>query len=98
MGRITGPEPEAERMRATALNLILATPTVDIGYNFDKKDKQRQNVDFLICDARYGDELLQRIGRAGRVLGKQETTIPAAHWRFCRQKRPKHWLLTMDKQ
>jgi CRISPR-associated endonuclease/helicase Cas3 len=77
MGRITGPEPQAERMEATARDLILATPTVDIGYNFVKKGKQRQNVDFLICDALYGDELLQRIGRAGRVLGKAEATIPS---------------------
>ena len=75
MGRITGPEPEAMRAQATARDLILATPTVDIGYNFVKQGKKRQNVDFLICDARYGDELLQRIGRAGRVLGKRETEI-----------------------
>lgn len=77
MGRITGPEPEAERMLATACDLILATPTVDIGYNFVKKGKQRQNIDFLICDARYGDELLQRIGRAGRVLGQAEPNLPS---------------------
>lgn len=77
MGRITGPEPDAERTRATARRLILATPTVDIGYNFVKLDKQRQHIDFLVCDARYGDELLQRIGRAGRVLGQSETTVPA---------------------
>jgi CRISPR-associated endonuclease/helicase Cas3 len=72
MGRITGPEPEEKRRRATARSLILATPTVDIGYNFQKKEKPRQNIDFLICDARYGDELLQRLGRAGRVLGKSQ--------------------------
>lgn len=72
LGRITGPEPEEERVRATGVPLILATPTVDIGYNFKKLDKRRQNIDFLVCDARYGDELLQRLGRAGRVLGKQE--------------------------
>ena len=77
MGRITGPEPEVERMLATARDLILATPTVDIGYNFVKKGKQRQNIDFLICDARYGDELLQRIGRAGRVLGQAESNMPS---------------------
>ena len=70
IGRITGPEPEEKRQQATARSLILATPTVDIGYNFQKKHKPRQNIDFLICDARYGDELLQRLGRAGRVLGK----------------------------
>ena len=72
MGRITGPEKEEKRRQATARSLILATPTVDIGYNFQKKNKERQNIDFLICDARYGDELLQRLGRAGRVLGKSQ--------------------------
>ncbi len=77
LGRITGPEPEEERQAATARRLILATPTVDIGYNFVKLGKTRQHIDFVICDARYGDELLQRIGRAGRVLGQAETAIPA---------------------
>jgi CRISPR-associated endonuclease/helicase Cas3 len=72
LGRITGPEPEEKRVQATGVSLILATPTVDIGYNFEKLDKKRQNIDFLVCDARYGDELLQRLGRAGRVLGKPQ--------------------------
>ncbi len=73
MGRITGPEPAEERASATGRDLILATPTVDIGYNFAKLDKTRQNIDFLACDARHGDELIQRIGRAGRLLGKADT-------------------------
>jgi CRISPR-associated endonuclease/helicase Cas3 len=72
LGRITGPELEEKRIHATSVPLILATPTVDIGYNFKKQNKTRQNIDFLVCDARYGDELLQRLGRAGRVLGKSE--------------------------
>jgi CRISPR-associated endonuclease/helicase Cas3 len=72
IGRITGPEREEKRQQATARSLILATPTVDIGYNFQKMDKKRQNLDFVVCDARYGDELLQRLGRAGRVLGKSQ--------------------------
>jgi CRISPR-associated endonuclease/helicase Cas3 len=77
MGRITGPEAQEDRLAATARRLILATPTVDIGYNFIKQNKQRQNVDFVIFDVRYGDELVQRLGRAGRVLGKPETTTPS---------------------
>lgn len=77
LGRITGPEPQASRLAATARSLILATPTVDIGYNFEKETKPRQNVDFLVCEARYGDDLIQRIGRAGRVLGKPQTDQPA---------------------
>lgn len=72
LGRITGPEPEEARQLATSKPLILATPTVDIGYNFNKIGKQRQSIDFLICEARYGDDLIQRLGRAGRILGKLE--------------------------
>lgn len=73
MRRITGPEPAESRQSATKAPLILASPTVDIGYNFAKANKPRQNIDFLICDSRFGDGLLQRIGRAGRVLGKPQT-------------------------
>ena len=73
MRRITGPESAEARQSATKAPLILASPTVDIGYNFAKANKARQNVDFLVCDARFGDGLLQRIGRAGRVLGKMQT-------------------------
>ncbi|MCP4183654.1 MAG: type I-D CRISPR-associated helicase Cas3', partial [Hyphomicrobiales bacterium] len=77
MRRITGPETAVSRKYATRAPLILASPTVDIGYNFAKANKMRQNIDFLICDARFGDGLLQRIGRAGRVLGKTQTDRPS---------------------
>lgn len=77
LGRITGPEPEEARQLATGKPLILATPTVDIGYNFKKIGKQRQNIDFLICEARFGDDLIQRLGRAGRILGKPEQDQPS---------------------
>ncbi len=77
MGRITGPESQEDRLQATARRLILATPTVDIGYNFVKKNKQRQNIDFVVLDARFGDELIQRMGRTGRVLGKAENSTPS---------------------
>ncbi len=72
MGRITGPEDSDARAIANKKSLILATPTVDIGYNFERDKPQRQNIDFLFLDAYSGDELVQRIGRAGRVLSKQE--------------------------
>lgn len=78
IGRITGPELEADRQLATAKPLILATPTVDIGYNFKKQNKKRQNIDFLVCEARFGDDLIQRIGRAGRILGKQHAQTSQA--------------------
>ena len=78
MGRITGPEPEEERERATARRLILATPTVDIGYNFVKLGKTRQHIDFVVCDARYGDELLQRIGTGWPGVGpSRRQTVPS---------------------
>ncbi len=77
MGRITGPEKAEKRLAATGRDLILASPTVDIGYNFKKLGKARQNVDFLVCDARFSDGLRQRIGRAGRVLGKEITDRPS---------------------
>ncbi|HEX3643049.1 MAG TPA: type I-D CRISPR-associated helicase Cas3', partial [Ktedonobacteraceae bacterium] len=69
MGRITGVEQRDQRGIAKERPLILATPTVDIGYNFERSlPKPRQNIDFLYCDAFAGDELIQRLGRAGRVL------------------------------
>ncbi len=73
--RITGPEPPEHRRLVRPV--ILATPTVDIGYNFGRPGKTRQSIDRLICDAKFGDELTQRIGRAGRVLGREETAIPS---------------------
>lgn len=69
--RITGPEPAAQRAQALRHQLLLATPVVDIGYNFER-DKPRQNIDFIVCEGRYRDDVVQRIGRAGRVLGKEQ--------------------------
>jgi CRISPR-associated endonuclease/helicase Cas3 len=77
MGRLTGSETRAGRAEAKLKSLILATPTVDIGYNFDRPDKQRQNIDFLLLDARSSDEVVQRLGRAGRVLSKPIKDIPS---------------------
>lgn len=77
MGRLTGAEQRRGRDEAKGKPLILATPTVDIGYNFDRPDKARQNLDFLLLDARSSDECIQRLGRAGRVLGKELQNIPS---------------------
>ena len=77
LGRLTGAESRRGREDAKARHLILATPTVDIGYNFDRLGKTHQNIDFLLLDARSGDEFIQRLGRAGRVLGKQQQDIPS---------------------
>lgn len=76
MGRITGAEQREGRREAKKRQLILATPTVDIGYNFDRP-KPRQNIDFMLIDASSGDELIQRLGRAGRVLGKEQRERPS---------------------
>lgn len=77
MGRITGAQPLTERRQDQRKRLILATPTVDIGYNFIKAEKTRQNLDFVVFDARFRDEFVQRLGRAGRVLGKEQTDVPS---------------------
>ncbi len=77
MGRLTGAETLQGRADARHKALILATPTVDIGYNFDRPGKKRQNIDFLLLDARSRDELIQRLGRAGRVLGKDIKDVPS---------------------
>lgn len=75
IGCITGAEKSARRREATEKTLILATPTVDLGYNFERSyQKRRQNIDFLFFDADFQDEFFQRLGRAGRVLGKQIQT------------------------
>ena len=74
IGLITGAVDSAERGKATSYPLVLATPTVDIGYNFKKVDKSRQNIDFVCFDALFGSEFTQRIGRVGRLLGKRDTT------------------------
>ncbi|GAB4212833.1 MAG: hypothetical protein OHK0022_49180 [Roseiflexaceae bacterium] len=71
--RITGPEPEEARRVAGSSSLILATPTVDLGYNFDRPGKLRQPIDVVVFDARFHDEAIQRLGRAGRVLGREQT-------------------------
>jgi CRISPR-associated endonuclease/helicase Cas3 len=78
--RLTGAEAATARAAARSADLLLATPTVDIGYNFDRPTKPRQSIDFLFCDARFGDELLQRVGRAGRVLGKSIVDQPSVVW------------------
>ena len=81
VGLITGAVSKEERKDAAKIfPLVLATPTVDIGYNFSKLNKKRQNIDFLFFDALYAAEFLQRLGRAGRVLGKAEMeTSSIAH-------------------
>ncbi len=80
IGRLTGAEHTIWRERNKDAHLLMATPTVDIGYNFERSGKKRQSIDFLFFDARSSDEFIQRLGRSGRVLGKQECNIPSEVW------------------
>ena len=87
LGLITGAVSTEERRDATkSFPLVLATPTVDIGYNFEKLGKSRQNIDFVCFDALYGSEFTQRMGRAGRLLGKQDTNHPSIGHAFVQGK------------
>lgn len=70
IGVITGAISSSERKGSVKKPLILATPTVDIGYNFKKQGKEKQNIEMVITEANTSDQALQRIGRAGRILGK----------------------------
>lgn len=80
MERITGTITQEKRREAVNARVLMTTNTVDIGFNF-KRDKEftndRQNIDFLFIDFANHDEMVQRLGRAGRVLGKTETSIPS---------------------
>ncbi len=76
IGRIIGNTPLKDRKKAVQKQVILATQTVDIGFNFKKiPEPARQNLDWLIFSTRDRFSFWQRIGRVGRVLGKQETDI-----------------------
>ena len=87
IGLITGAVSTEKRRDATkSFPLVLATPTVDIGYNFEKLGKSRQNIDFVCFDALYGSEFTQRMGRAGRLLGKQDTNHPSIGHAFVQGK------------
>ena len=87
LGLITGAVSTEERREATKFfPLVLATPTVDIGYNFEKLGKSRQNIDFVCFDALCGSEFTQRMGRAGRLLGKEDTNHPSIGHAFVQGK------------
>ncbi len=77
VGRITGPLHKEERREAAFKPLLLATPTVDIGFNFEGHPKDRQNLDFVGFEAALEDQFWQRLGRDGRVLGKPVKDIPS---------------------
>jgi CRISPR-associated endonuclease/helicase Cas3 len=78
-GRITGAiKDKRDRKESAQLPIILATSTVDVGFNFERNiDLNRQNLDWLIFSVRDRAAFWQRIGRVGRVLGKTKTNIPS---------------------
>lgn len=78
-GRITGViQSPQERHQAAQKQVILATSTVDVGFNFSRDNPpERQNLDWLIFSSRDRFSFWQRLGRVGRVLGKQQTEIPS---------------------
>lgn len=77
-GRITGSTPQLDRKSAAQKQIILATSTVDVGFNFERNvQTKRQNLDWLIFSARDRAAFWQRLGRVGRVLGKTQTDIPS---------------------
>jgi len=70
-GRITGPIGQAERQMALSKPVLLATQTVDVGFNFSRNpEPERQNLDWILFSARDHSSFWQRLGRVGRVLGK----------------------------
>jgi CRISPR-associated endonuclease/helicase Cas3 len=77
-GRITGSTPIAQRQKAAQKQVILATSTVDVGFNFEREiEPEGQNLDWLIFSTRDHFSFWQRLGRVGRVLGKKQTDIPS---------------------
>lgn len=79
IGRITGDISLEQRRIAAQKQVILATNTVDVGFNFEKSpEPPRQNLDWLIFAARDRFSFWQRLGRVGRVLGKPQTDIPSS--------------------
>jgi CRISPR-associated endonuclease/helicase Cas3 len=86
-GRITGSTPLKDRQWAAQQKIILATSTVDVGFNFERNPiPTRQNLDWLIFSARDQAAFWQRIGRVGRVLGKTQTEIPSDAIAYLKEK------------
>jgi CRISPR-associated endonuclease/helicase Cas3 len=98
-GRIHGSTPQKERAWAAQQRIILATSTVDVGFNFERDPApSRQNLDWLIFSARDRAAFWQRIGRVGRVLGKAQTNIPSEAIAYLTEKAWEDGLSDLDTQ
>ncbi len=96
-GRITGSTPQLERKSAAQKPIILATSTVDVGFNFERSPAPtRQNLDWLIFSVRDRASFWQRIGRVGRVLGKPQTDIPSEAIAYLPSKAWEEGLVSLD--
>ncbi len=98
-GRIHGSTPKQEREWAAQQRVILATSTVDVGFNFERHPAPvRQNLDWMIFSAHDRSAFWQRIGRVGRVLGKQQTDIPSEAIAYLPEKAWEEGLADLDVQ
>lgn len=96
-GRITGSTPQRDRKLAAQRPIILATSTVDVGFNFERKPAPtRQNLDWLIFSSRDRFSFWQRLGRVGRVLGKSETNIDSEAIAYLPEKAWEQGLSSLD--
>jgi len=97
IGRITGPAPKLDRQRAMQCSIILATSTVDVGFNFERHPApERQNLDWLIFSVRDRAAFWQRLGRVGRVLGKRETDVPSEAIAYLKEKAWEQDITSLD--
>nr|WP_242032805.1 type I-D CRISPR-associated helicase Cas3' [Oscillatoria sp. FACHB-1406] len=98
-GRITGDTPKEKRHAAAQKQIILATSTVDVGFNFERENSpSRQNLDWLIFSARDRASFWQRVGRVGRVLGKPETTVASEAIAYLPEKAWEEGITELDLQ
>ena len=97
IGRIHGSTPQEERAKNAQKQVILATSTVDVGFNFERDlPTPRQNLDWLIFSARDRSAFWQRIGRVGRILGKAQTDIPSKAIGYFQENVWDEGLVTLD--